>query len=235
MARPGLILYFDILPALSKLPRAAVGELLLAALYYAQDGTEPAFEDSSLEFAWAFLQPSIDRDAASYDTKLAKGKWLVYCRQCKHDGYEPLDFVTWRQRSVDGTLPTTTPTSTPTPSTTQEQLQRITGSAAAPSARARDDRNLIFLSDAQYDALVTDLGQQEVDRCITYLSEYCAMHNKRYSDWDAAIRKCSREKWGASRSKSGGSTDFQPSMERIRKNSEWLDKFFASQDNKGRQ
>lgn len=73
MARPGLLLYFDVLPALDKLPHAAVGELLLSALHYAQDGVEPAFEDSSLAFAWAFLRPAVDRDGAAYDEKQKRG------------------------------------------------------------------------------------------------------------------------------------------------------------------
>lgn len=125
MARPGLMLYFDILPALDKLPNAAVGELLLAALHYAQDGIEPTFEDSSLGFAWAFLRPSIDRDGVTYEGKRLKGDWLTYCRQCKKDGVDALDFETWRERVDNGTLqtptapiPTTTTSPTPTPSTT---------------------------------------------------------------------------------------------------------------------
>lgn len=75
--------YFDILPALERLPYATVGELLLAALHYAQDGAEPAFEDSALTFAWAFIKPTVDRDGAVYETKRAKGEWLAYCKRCK--------------------------------------------------------------------------------------------------------------------------------------------------------
>lgn len=48
MSRPGLLLYFDIVPALDQLPSNAVGELLLKALHYAQDGAEPVFLMMSL-------------------------------------------------------------------------------------------------------------------------------------------------------------------------------------------
>lgn len=242
MARPGLLLYFDVLPALDKLPRDAVGELLLGALRYAQDGVEPTFEDSSLEFAWAFLRPSIDRDGATYEEKRLRGDWLTYCRQRKKDGVDALDFETWRERvdngtlrTVDVSLPTTTPTPSPssTTSTTpaQEQLQPIDGAAAAPPALARDTRNIIFLSDEQYQGLAADLGEHELERCIDYLSEYCSMHNRKYGDWDAAVRKCSRERWGFPSSKPGskGGTDFQPTADRIQKNNAWLDAFLAEQ------
>lgn len=245
MARPGLLLYFDILPALDKLPHAAVGELLLAALHYAKDGVEPSFDDASLGFAWAFLRPAVDRDGITYETKQLKGTWLVYCKQCKRDDVQPLDFNTWRERTVDGalhtvdvSLPTTTTTTTPSPSPTtaptQEQLQPIDGSAAAPPALARDSRNLIFLDDKQYRGLVADLGEQELNRCISYLSEYCSMHNRPYKDWDAAIRKAAREGWGLSSSKPGskGGADFQPTADRIQKNNDWLDTFLAEQQKK---
>ena len=107
--------------------------------------------------------------------------------------------------------------------------------AAAPPALARDSRNMIFLDDGQYSALVTDLGEHEVQRCISYLSEFCAMHGKPYKDWDAAIRKCSREKWGEpspTKPGSGDGTDFQPTADRIRKNNDWLDAFLAEQQEK---
>ena len=154
MARPGLLLYFDVVPALEQLPHAAVGELLLAALHYARDGTEPAFDDASLGFAWAFLKPTIDRDGATYDAKRQRGDWLVYCRQCKRDGVDALDFDTWRIHTDNGTLHTvdvaspttsTTPTSSTTPSPTQEHIQPIDGMAAQPPhIPARDSRDLIF-------------------------------------------------------------------------------------------
>ena len=247
MARPGLMLYFDILPALDKLPSSAVGELLLATLHYAQDGTEPAFDDSSLAFAWAFLRPSVDRDGAAYEEKRLKGDWLTYCRHCKRDGVDALDFDAWRERVDNGTLhtvdvslqtptaskPTTSPTTSPTPAPAQEQLQPnyTAGEAASPPSLARDSRNLIFLDDERYSALVADLGEHEVQRCINYLSEYCSMHNRPYKDWDAAIRKASREQWGIKPSSTPG--DFQPSVDRIQRNNDWLDNFLAEQGKGG--
>ncbi len=117
----------------------------------------------------------------------------------------------------------------------QEQVQSNDGSAAVPPpAPARDSRNLIFLDDRQYGALVADLGEAETKRCIDYLSEYCSMKGKPYKDWDAAIRKASREQWGLSSSPKPGrkGTDFQPDADRIKKSSEWLDSFLAGRESK---
>lgn len=104
------MLYFSILPALDSLPPASAGTLLLAAMHYAQDGREPVFEDGTLSFAWSFLKPSIDRDGEAYNEKRLRGEWLTYCRQCKRDDTEPLDFETWQQRTVTEPLHTGTNT-----------------------------------------------------------------------------------------------------------------------------
>ena len=132
MSRPGLLLYFDIVPALDKLPLDAVGELLLKALHYAQDGVEPVFDDASLGFAWAFLRPSIDRDGAAYQDKRLKGDWLVYCRRCKQDGTQALSFEMWRQHIDNGTLQSVDATS-PTPSTTSTQNQPSSNTSPTPN------------------------------------------------------------------------------------------------------
>lgn len=108
--RPGVMLYFSILPALDSLSPASAGTLLLAAMHYAQDGREPIFEDGTLSFAWSFLKPSIDRDGDVYEEKRLRGSWMTYCRQCKREGNEPLDFETWRQRNVTEPLHTETDT-----------------------------------------------------------------------------------------------------------------------------
>lgn len=110
MSRPGVMLYFSVLPALDSLGPTSAGTLLLASMHYAQNGQEPVFEDSTLAFAWAFLKPSIDRDGEAYDEKRQRGEWLTYCRQCKRDDIEPMDFVTWRQRTVTESLHTDTNT-----------------------------------------------------------------------------------------------------------------------------
>lgn len=56
----------------------------------------------------------------------------------------------------------------------------------------------VRLTDDQYDKLVKDLGQAELDRCITYIDESAQGNgNKnRWKDWNLVIRKCSREGWG---------------------------------------
>lgn len=243
MARPGLLLYFDILPALDKLPHEAVGELLLKALHYARDGVEPVFDDASLGFAWAFLKPVIDRDGAAYDEKRQRGDWLTYCRQCKRDGVDALDFETWRERTdngalrhVDVALPTTAQNqpSTP-PAPTQEHIQPIDGSAAVPPAPARDPDGIICISDEDFEKLQTELGKPELDRVMGYLGSYCASTGRRYASWTATIRRASKEGWGKPNTGKGvlkalsPGVDLQPDAKRIQQHNDWIDGFLRSQ------
>ena len=110
------------------MPRDKVGVLFLAAMRYAKTNDEPEFDDELLNFAWALIRPSIDRDAEKYEDKRLRGEWLTYCRKCKQDGTQPLDFETYRQQCVNGTLradTSTQPTTSTTPSTTTTPATNI--------------------------------------------------------------------------------------------------------------
>ena len=61
MARPGIMLYFDMLGPIRVLPDADKGRLLVAMLEYGQDGVVPEF-DGMLSLAWSFVRPLIDKD-----------------------------------------------------------------------------------------------------------------------------------------------------------------------------
>lgn len=150
--RPGVLFYFDILPALEQLPYEAVGKLILSAFHYAKDGNEPKFDDVSLSFAWAFIKPLIDKDGQTYDIKARRGQWLSYCKQCKRDGNEPLDFDTWCIRTDNDTLRTdnvskpTTTTTTSTSTSTSTTTSTTSNRAAKPPTPIPDTN---FGSDLQ--------------------------------------------------------------------------------------
>lgn len=112
--RPGVLFYFDLLPALEKLKAEDAGALFLGAMHYARDGKEPMFHNTSLDFAWEFIRPAIDRDGAAYQEKKDRGAWLTYCRECKRAGGNPDSFEQWRQRTDNDTL---SPDNVPSPTT----------------------------------------------------------------------------------------------------------------------
>lgn len=177
------MLYFSLLPALDSLPPASAGTLLLAAMHYAQDGQEPVFEDTTLSFAWAILKPSIDRDAEVYDEKRLRGEWMTYCRQCKHEGNEAVDFETWRQRTDTEPLHTDTDTtpisvSISNPISVSDSVSMSVSNKSkgadkppAPARRKFGTYEWVRLTDDEYARLEQDLGAVELARCIAYVDE----------------------------------------------------------------
>jgi len=68
-------------------------------------------------------------------------------------------------------------------------------------AHKRGEYGWVKLTDAQYEKLLKDLGQEELDRCIRYVDESAQKtHNKNgWTDWNLVIRNCSRDRWGLDR------------------------------------
>ena len=65
-------------------------------------------------------------------------------------------------------------------------------------AHKRGAYGWVKLTDAQYDALLRDLGEEELRRCITYVDESAQStgNKNKWKDWNLVLRKCSRNKWG---------------------------------------
>ena len=94
MARPGIMLYFDILEPIKVLPDADKGRLLVAMLEYGQTGKAPEF-DGMLELAWGFVKPKIDKDEAEYKGVVLKRQYATVCRDRKRKGEPEITFDEW--------------------------------------------------------------------------------------------------------------------------------------------
>ena len=241
--RPGVLFRFELLDALEQLSPADAGELFVAAMKYGKDGTVPAFQNPLLSIVWTFIKTAVDRDAESYDGKVLQKKYAVYVREAKKVGAKTLSFDEWKVSpdisryhplSVDIHNQEHTQYQDHIHTHSQKQVQEHTqeGTAAMPPAPARDSRGIVCLDDREYNTLLNDMGETELLRCISYLSEYSAMSGKTYRDWSAAIQKCHREQWGVTTPKGTSPGDFQPSIDRIQKNNDWLDKFLAEEQKK---
>ena len=80
MARPGIMLYFDILEPIKVLPDADKGRLLVAMLEYGQSGIVPEFE-GMLALAWGFVKPKLDRDGETYENAKVQRKYAAFCKK----------------------------------------------------------------------------------------------------------------------------------------------------------
>lgn len=126
MAKPGVMLYFDIRPGLAQLTTEQRGQLFDAILDFAEYGVEPKV-DGMVALAWAFIKPRIVRDSDAYDLKAKKSRYATYIREQKKKSAEPLSFAAWEiecdskpDRSISddsGRYPTANAESTPTTKT----------------------------------------------------------------------------------------------------------------------
>ncbi len=136
--RPGVVIYFDIRPALEMLPLAERGELFTAILAFAEDGVIPDFT-GALAMAWAFIRPKLERDNNAYAERCIQRRYAAYCKKAKASGIEPIPMDEWEREigsdnemdislsDVSGPLQTITPNK-PKHEPQQNQAKTISGS-----------------------------------------------------------------------------------------------------------
>ena len=166
MARPGIMLYFDILEPIKVLPDADKGRLLVAMLEYGQSGIVPEF-DGMLALAWGFVKPNLDRDEEAYEKSKIQRRYAAFCKQRAALNLPKIPFEEWlnlpddeRDRaatnyneplrtvdSVGSRYPTTSTTTTPstTTSTTTATAAAASTTTTEPeitAAATEADRNV---------------------------------------------------------------------------------------------
>lgn len=195
MARPGIMLYFDILEPIKVLPDADKGRLLVAMLEYGQTGVVPVFE-GMLALAWGFVKPKIDKDSEEYNRTVLKRQYATFCRDRKRKGEPDISFEEWLMtidNHGDQVIPHDTkwyPTTATTPSTPTNTSTSITTAAAATTsttktefATAATDRkvnvvggelgkNVVFLSEEQIEDLLEKMGIDTFDHYVDKLSSF---------------------------------------------------------------
>ena len=94
--RPGIMLYFDLLPTVEELTDDEAGQLLRAMLNYGANGALPEFADRTMKVIWKGIQPRLDHDAQRYQkVVLPRRKYATYCREEKKAGRTPKKFDEW--------------------------------------------------------------------------------------------------------------------------------------------
>ena len=195
MARPGIMLYFDILEPIKVLPDADKGRLLVAMLEYGQTGAVPVFE-GMLALAWGFVKPKIDKDSEEYNRTVLKRQYATFCRDRKKKGEPDITFEEWLM-TIDNHsyqmissdtkwYPTTTATTTPstntstTITTAAAATTSTTGTAFAAATAERNvkvvggelGKNVVFLSEAQIADLLEKMDLETFDYYVDKLSSF---------------------------------------------------------------
>lgn len=165
---------------------------LLAICDYALYGIEPNLKDAMSRAVFTVARPSID----SNNAKRVGGK------KGGRPKKETIGFSDENHRFSKNE------------STVSESVSETVSEAGAeadkppaPTRKKYGQYGWVKLTDSDYNRLLNDLGQTEVERCIAYIDESAqATGNKnKWRDWNLVIRRCNRDGWGISQQqKSGG-------------------------------
>ena len=225
MARPGIMLYFDILEPIRVLPDADKGRLLVAMLEYGQQGILPEF-DGMLALAWGFVRPKIDKDESEYNLSVMRRQYATVCRERKRKGEPEITFDEWlkangnhdNQRPSMMTndnqwYPTTTATANTTPSTSTN-TSTATSAAAAVTTKGTDfaataardiairklggelGKGVVLLTDDQLSDLLDKLGVDCFDYYVDKLSSFIINNDAKVKNHYETILKWWRQDSG---------------------------------------
>ena len=219
MARPGIMLYFDILEPIRVLPDADKGRLLVAMLEYGQSGIVPEFDgELGLTLAWGFVKPKIDLDEEAYNISVLRRQYATACRERKRKGEPEITFDEWLKTngSHDNQSPsamtndnqwyaatptssTTTPhTNTSTP-TAAAATKTTTGTDIAATATDKDKelkfvggelgKGVVLLSDEQIGDLLDTMGLDSFDYYVDKLASFIIKNDARVANHYETILK----------------------------------------------
>lgn len=194
MARPGIMVYFDMMGPLKVLPDTDKGRLFWAMLEYGKNGTVPEF-DGMLSLAWEFVKPKIDKDSEEYNRTVLKRQYATFCRDRKKKGEPEISFEEWLMTNDNQSYqmiphdtkwyPTTSTTTTPstTTATTAATAAAATANTTVDTAATAADstvkvlggelgKNVVFLSDEQFSDLLERMDLETFNYYVDKLSNF---------------------------------------------------------------
>lgn len=223
---------FTMLPsyyeALRPLPDDMRLQLYDAIMDYAFQSKEPEGLPPILAGYFTLLRPNIDNSIRHYSSSVENGRKGGRPKKPSENPAETQAKPSGnREKDMETDMDMETETDT----------ERETETAAQPPpAPARDPDGIVCISDEDFEKLQNELGRNELDRVIGYLGSYCASTGRRYANWTATVRRASADGWGLTSKQSNtapkagqAGVDYQPSIERIKANGDWLDKFLEEQ------
>ena len=95
--KPGVMIYFDIIPVLDLLSNNDAGILFRAILQYGEKGVLPEL-DQGLALVWPLIRQRLDCDATRYQTTVMKRKYAAYARWERQNDREPMSYTDWLEQ-----------------------------------------------------------------------------------------------------------------------------------------
>lgn len=92
MARPGIMVYFDIRENFELLTFEEIGTYVMAMLDYGEYGLLPEFTDRVLKGMWRGTRKDIDADGMKYERICIQSEYGNYCKKEKKLQKEPMSY-----------------------------------------------------------------------------------------------------------------------------------------------
>lgn len=184
--KPGVVVYFELRPAMKRLTAEQKGILFDAIMDYADEGIMPEFDDIALQIVWDFVQPRLDDDSERYNNTVNARQEAANKRWNKTADAKDTNASECAAKNANAefamqTMPTTTTTTTTTEKETKNKLKESVG-----EKRTRFSPP----SPAEVDAYAKEQGINVVGQrfCDFYASKGWKVGGSPMKDWKAAAR-----------------------------------------------
>lgn len=94
--KPGVMIYFDMLPTMEGLTTTDMGVLFKAIMQYGLIGI-PGKLTKRTELLWPMIKSRLDSDTMRYIKTVRRKEYAAYVRWAKRHEEEPKDFVSWME------------------------------------------------------------------------------------------------------------------------------------------
>ena len=136
--RPGVMVYFHLFDMLKLMEPQQVGEMMLALMAYAKDGTEPCFAEQVMQVVWVSMKNASDVDKDRYAERCKNAKAAIEKRWNKEntDEYERIPPYT---KHTNNNTNTETETITETDTDTKADADAITQASASAETTTKKE------------------------------------------------------------------------------------------------
>ncbi len=201
---------FEYLDEMEELDNESFGRLIRGLIKYAMTGDFPPAEGDE-RFYVRRVKSREDRFQASYtdqEQKLsnrgkagANGRWSN-AKACLSIGDDAKACLSITSNAKNGNTNTETNTETETnitPPTGGSNTRKKRGASTVEAKKSFGAYGWVKLTEGEYNRLINDFGQAEVNRCIAYVDESAQStgNKNKWRDWNLVVRKCSRDGWGS--------------------------------------
>ena len=95
--KPGVMIYFDMLPAIRNLSNSDKGILFEAILEYGQSRRQIPLSNKVMVI-WPLIQQRMAVDEMRYMRTVMRRAYAAYRRWAKQQGEEPMEFLQWQEK-----------------------------------------------------------------------------------------------------------------------------------------